>query len=89
VSPLSIFNGQIGYRFENGWRIQIDGLNLLNSHAPQAEYAYGSLLKTDSLFAMCNSPSPPPKAVCLNGVMDYALHPIEPLAVRLTIAATF
>jgi outer membrane receptor protein involved in Fe transport len=87
--PLSIFNGRIGYRFENGWRIQLDGLNLLNSRAPQAEYAYGSLIKTDSLFAMCNSSTPPPKAVCQNGVMDYALHPIEPLAIRLTIAATF
>ncbi len=87
--PLSIFNGQIGYRFDNGWRIQLDGLNLFNSHAPQAEYAYGSLIKSDSLFAMCNSATPPPKAVCQNGVMDYALHPIEPLAVRLTVAATF
>jgi outer membrane receptor protein involved in Fe transport len=87
--PLSIFNAQIGYRFDNGWRIQLDGLNLLNSKAPQAEYAYGSLLKTDSQFAMCNSATPPPKAVCQNGVMDYALHPIEPLAVRLTVAATF
>ncbi len=87
--PSSIFNGQIGYRFDNGWRIQLDGLNLLNSQAPQAEYAYGSLLKTDGLFATCNSPAPPPKAVCQNGVMDYSLHPIEPLAVRLTVAATF
>jgi outer membrane receptor protein involved in Fe transport len=87
--PLSIFNAQIGYRFDNGWRIQLDGVNLLNSKAPQAEYAYGSLLKTDNLFAMCNSATPPPKVVCQNGVMDYALHPIEPLAVRLTVAATF
>jgi TonB dependent receptor len=90
--PLSIFNSQIGYRFENGWRIQLDGLNLFNSHAPQAEYAYGSFLKTDSLFAMCFpkvGPPTVPAAVCQNGVMDYALHPIEPLAVRVTIAATF
>jgi outer membrane receptor protein involved in Fe transport len=88
-APLSIFNGQIGYRFDNGWSVRLDGLNLLNSKAAQAEYAYGSLLKTDSLFAMCNSAAPPPKAVCQNGVMDYSLHPIEPLAVRLTLAATF
>jgi hypothetical protein len=87
--PLSLFNGQIGYRFDNGWRIQLDGLNLLNARSDQATYAYGSLLKTDSLFTLCNSAAPPPKAVCQNGVMDYALHPIEPLAVRLTLAATF
>jgi hypothetical protein len=91
-APLSIFNGQIGYRFDNGWRIQLDGLNLLNSRSDQATYAYGSLLKTDSLFAMCfpaHGAPTAPAAVCQNGVMDYALHPIEPLAVRLTLAATF
>jgi outer membrane receptor protein involved in Fe transport len=88
-APLSVFNGQIGYRFNNGWRVQLDALNLLNTHADQATYAYGSLLKTDNLFAMCNSGAPPPAAVCQNGVMDYVLHPIEPLAVRLTVAAIF
>ena len=90
--PFSVFNGQIGYRFANGWRIQLDGLNLLNVRTDQATYAYGSLLKTDSLFAMCfptSGPPTAPTAVCQNGVMDYVLHPIEPLAVRLTIAATF
>ncbi len=94
-APLSIFNGQIGYRFDNGWRIQLDGLNLLNSRSDQATYAYGSLLRTDSLFALCfpkgggGPVAPANTAVCQNGVMDYALHPIEPLAVRLTLAATF
>jgi len=28
-------------------------------------------------------------AVCQNGVMDYVPHPMEPLAVQLTVAATF
>jgi len=90
--PFSVFNGNIGYRFGNGWRIQLDGLNLLNARTDQATYAYGSLLKTDSLFAMCFpkiGPPTAPAAVCQNGVMDYVLHPIEPLAVRLTLAATF
>ncbi len=90
--PLSIFNGQIGYHFDNGWSVRLDGLNLLNARTDQATYAYGSLLKTDSLFAMCfpaHGPPIAPAAVCQNGVMDYVLHPIEPLAVRLTIAAAF
>ncbi len=30
-----------------------------------------------------------PAAVCRNGVMDYVLHPIEPLSVRLTLAGAF
>ncbi len=88
--PFSVFNGEVGYRFANGWRIQLDGLNLLNARTDQATYAYGSLLKTDSLFAMCfPAHAASLDAVCQNGVMDYVLHPIEPLAVRLTVAATF
>ena len=51
--PMNVINGGVGYRFDNGWRIQLDALNLLNSTTDQATYAYGSLLTTDALFAMC------------------------------------
>ena len=51
--PFNVINGAVGYRFDNGWRIQLDALNLLNSTTDQATYAYGSLLTTDALFAMC------------------------------------
>jgi len=93
VSPATgLLNGQFGYRFENGWRIQFDGFNLLNSKSDQITYAYGSLLKSDSLFAMCfpatGAPTAP-AAVCQNGVMDSVLHPIEPTAIRLTVAGQF
>ena len=87
--PMSVINGAVGYRFANGWRIQFDALNLLNSTTDQATYAYGSLLTTDTLYAMCypaHGASTAPAAVCANGVMDYVYHPIEPLAVRLTLA---
>lgn len=88
-SPISIFNGRIGYRLENGWRIHFDALNLLNSRADQITYAYGSLLKTDSLYNLCYPVQTAPAAACQNGVMDYVLHPIEPLTVRLTLAGQF
>jgi len=88
----SIFNGRVGYRLDNGWRVQLDVLNLLNTQTNQITYAYGSLIKSDSLFAMCfpaaGAPTAP-AAVCQNGVMDYVLHPVEPLAVRLTLAGQF
>ena len=48
-----LLNGQVGYRFDNGWRVQLDAFNMLNSKSDQITYAYGSLLKSDSLFAMC------------------------------------
>ena len=85
--PSNIINANVGYRFDNGWRIQLDALNLLNSRTDLATYAYGSLLKSDALFAQCNAPnSKVPAAVCANGVMDYVLHPNEPLAFRFTLA---
>jgi hypothetical protein len=82
----------VGYRFDNGWRIQLDVLNLTDSKTDQISYAYGSLLKSDSLFASCfptSGVSRVPAAVCQNGVMDQMLHPVEPLAVRVTVAGAF
>jgi hypothetical protein len=54
VSPATtLLNGRVGYRWANGWRIQLDAFNLTDSKTDQISYAYGSLIKTDSLFAMC------------------------------------
>jgi outer membrane receptor protein involved in Fe transport len=85
----SLINGRVGYRADNGWRIQLDVLNLLNSKTNQISYAYGSLIKTDSLYNLCYPAQIAPAAVCQNGVMDYVVHPAEPFAVRLTVAGTF
>ena len=87
-SATSIFNSRLGYRIDNGWRIQLDVLNLFNTQANQITYAYGSLLKTDTLYNLCTG-GVAPTAVCQNGVMDYVLHPVEPLTFRLTMAGTF
>jgi outer membrane receptor protein involved in Fe transport len=87
--PTSVFNGRVGYRADNGWRIQLDVLNLLNTRANQITYAYGSLLKTDSLYNLCYPVQIAPAAVCQNGVMDTVLHPVEPLTVRITLAGAF
>ena len=84
--PSNLFNGAVGYRFDNGWNIRLDAINLLNSTTDNATYAYGSLLTTDALYTMCKSGAPPPAAVCANGVMDYIYHPIEPLSFRLTLS---
>ncbi|WP_084293234.1 TonB-dependent receptor [Bradyrhizobium sp. WSM3983] len=87
-SAISIFNGRLGYRADNGWRIQLDVLNLFNTQANQITYAYGSLLKTGTLYNLCIG-GVAPIAVCRNGVMDYVLHPVEPLTFRLTVAGAF
>ncbi|MCP3385481.1 TonB-dependent receptor [Bradyrhizobium sp. CCGUVB4N] len=87
-SATGIFNGRVGYRADNGWRIQLDVLNLFNTQANQITYAYGSLLKTDTLYNLCTG-GVAPAAVCQNGVMDYVLHPVEPLTFRVTVAGAF
>jgi outer membrane receptor protein involved in Fe transport len=87
--PTSIFNGRIGYRFDNGWRIQLDALNLFNTKTNQINYAYGSLLPTDPLFKQCFPVQVASSAVCQTGVMDYILHPAEPLAIRISLIGAF
>jgi outer membrane receptor protein involved in Fe transport len=88
-SPTSLFNGRLGYAFDNGWKVQLDALNLFNTKANQIMYGYGSLLKSDPLYARCNSTIPPPVAVCQTGVTDAVLHPAEPFAVRLMVTGVF
>ena len=87
--PTSIFNDRLGYRFDNGWRIQIDALNVFNTKTNQINYAYGSLLPTDALFKQCFPAQIATAAVCQTGVMDYILHPAEPLAIRVSLVGTF
>jgi hypothetical protein len=87
-TATSIFNGRIGFRDANGWRIQLDVLNLLDTKANQISYGYGSLLKTDSLYNLCVAGTAP-AAVCETGVMDRVVHPMEPLTFRVTVAGTF
>lgn len=88
-SAISIFNGRLGYRLDNGWRIQLDALNLFDTRANQISYAYGSLIKTDNLYNLCYPLQVAPAAVCQNAVMDYVFHPVEPFALRLTLTGTF
>ena len=70
-SGTTLVNARLGYRFENKMRIQFDAFNLFNVKQHQIEYYYESRL--------ANEPS---------GVatFDRHLHPVEPLAVRLTLA---
>jgi hypothetical protein len=72
-TPSLIFNARAGYIFDNGMRLQLDVLNLFNAQTNQIEYFYLSRL-----------PGEP-----IDGVADRHVHPAEPLAVRLTLAAKF
>ena len=72
-SATTLVNGRIGYNFDNGMRLWLEGFNLLNTKASQIDYYYTSRL-----------PGEP-----AGGINDIHFHPVEPMVVRLTLAATF
>ena len=69
----TLVNGRVGYAFDNGIKLQLDALNLFNVKAEQIAYAYESRLSNEGA-------GPPP---------DRHYHPVEPLAVRLTLSGRF
>ncbi|HEX8416472.1 MAG TPA: TonB-dependent receptor [Methylobacterium sp.] len=69
----TLVNARVGYNFENGISVHLDALNLLNARASQIDYFYESRLRGE------------PAA----GIADRHFHPVEPLAVRLTVAGRF
>ena len=71
--PTSIFNARLGYVFESGLKLQVDGFNLFNTQASQIDYYYTSRLPNEG-------PA---------GVADRHFHPVEPLMVRFTVAKAF
>jgi outer membrane receptor protein involved in Fe transport len=66
----TLVNARLGYAFADGLKLQLDVLNLFNAKASQIDYFYESRL-----------PGEP-----IGGVADRHFHPVEPLAVRLTLA---
>ena len=69
----SLFNARLGYVFQNGLKLQLDGFNIFNTQVDQISYYYTSRL-----------PGEP-----AGGVNDVHFHPVEPLAVRFTVAKAF
>jgi outer membrane receptor protein involved in Fe transport len=69
----SLFDARVGYTFTNGLKLTLDALNLFNTQADQIDYYYTSRLPGEPLA----------------GVNDIHFHPVEPLAVRFTIAKAF
>jgi outer membrane receptor protein involved in Fe transport len=67
----ALVNARLGYRFENGIRLQLDAFNLLNTKTEQITYYYESRLAQLGEVV---------------GVADKHFHPVEPLSLRLTLA---
>jgi len=66
-------NAIIGYRFDNGYRLQLDVIDLFNSKEHQIDtFQAGRLPRRTT-----------------GRVMDVHFKSVEPLAVRLTFGGTF
>jgi hypothetical protein len=72
-------NARLGYRFDNGWKVQLDGFNITNNRGDAVAYGYGSFMRTDFLFF----PAYPGGSV---GIMDRHFKPVDPPAIRLTLS---
>jgi TonB-dependent Receptor Plug Domain/TonB dependent receptor len=67
----ALVNARVGYRFANGLQAWLDFFNLFNSKASQIDCFYTSRLLGEPA----------------EGVADRHFHPVEPFAVRFTMAA--
>jgi hypothetical protein len=67
------WNADVRFAFAPDWGAALGVYNILNRHANAAEFWYADRL-----------PGEP-----LEGVADLHIHPLEPLAVRLTVSKTF
>jgi len=73
-SSTTLVNARLGYRFDNGIRVQLDAFNLFNAKADQITYFYDSRLRGEPVGV---------------AVADQHFHPVEPLSLRLSIAGRF
>ncbi len=72
-SESTLVNGRLGYNFENGVSVSLDALNLFGAKVSQIDYFYVSRLSGEPA----------------EGVADRHFKPVEPTAIRLTIAGRF
>jgi outer membrane receptor protein involved in Fe transport len=73
ASGYGEWNGEVGYTFDSGWRLQAGLYNILNTRANAAEFWYVDRL-----------PGEP-----AGGVPDRHIHPLEPISLRLTLGKSF
>ncbi len=83
---IGTVNGRVGYRWKEGWKLQLDIFNMFNSRSQQIAYGYGSFIPQDPLFQACTGAiiAPTTGAVCGVGQMGVVGHPVEKVSWRLT-----
>jgi hypothetical protein len=77
----SLVNGRLGYGFNNGLRLIVEGFNLLDRQDPDIQYFYASRLPAE--FSPTDGPEP------IQGVEDIHLHPMESRSLRVWLEYGF
>jgi len=77
----SLVNGRLGYGFQNGLRLVVEGFNLLDRDDPDIQYYYASRLPAEF--------SPTGQTEPVGGVEDVHLHPMESRSVRVWLEFGF
>jgi len=73
-------NARVGYRFDNGWKFQIDAFNILNSRSDTIDYQANVFGRQDyALFPSYTGGSG-------LGIADRTFKPVDPPAVRVTLS---
>lgn len=72
-NATGLLSARLGYRFDNGLTVALDGFNLLDVKQSQIDYYYTSRLAGEAA----------------GGVDDVHFHPVEPLGIRLMVSAQF
>ena len=76
-----LWNLRVGYRFPSHTKLSLDVLNLFNRQAHDIDYFYCSSLRSDAPGSTCRGGA--------TGVDDIHFHPVEPRALRLTLAVEY
>ena len=77
-----LWNMRVGYRFDPRTRLSLDVLNLFNRQAHDIDYFYCSGLRSDAAGSTCRDGT-------TGGRDDIHFHPVEPRALRLTLALNY
>ena len=84
-SPTTLVNARVGYRFENGMRLQLDAYNLFNVKANQIEYYYESRLASEPVRRRDLRP-PPPSGRAAGAPPDAGRPALASLAAQIAVA---
>jgi outer membrane receptor protein involved in Fe transport len=88
-SSTNLTNMRLGYRIDKTWQVRLDLLNVFNRKKSDIEYYYPSCLSTELAGGAYANPACTGAAGTRTGVNDIHFHPVEPVAVRVTVSASF